>query len=611
MKFRKILSGILALCLLSAMAPAAMMEELPPEEITVQLGDDENAPEGEPENISAYAAAQIISETEQLETIEDAVEAMNLMISEPDYEEYEIDNSCDIDIESTGVVIKLTTPQEIESIMSSDESKIAVCAEPEGESVRVALFKVGNVKLLIYLKQPDKNGNTLYLVNLNVTDPNYPSTMRLYDENDEEITGETIKVELTDKYYNIYPVINDSDEVTEKQTFKWSTDDASKAVIETEGQGCITLLKTGRVNVTVGLKGSTLKETIALNIVDSYKPTKVKIVADTDNENYDEAQATYVIDADGTPLQLTAIATPEAETPITWTIDRSSIAELDEDATNDKSMYNFLTPKKAGTVKITAKTYNDKKCEFTLNIVEAASPARVILFAEAIDNEPDLEDIEYRSFYALDEDGDPNIPNIDRIDEYKDYLVNSGLTWDLYYYNTDADKVDRNKALVQAVLLDYNDQIIDSPSVLKGISWTSSKSKVATIKTNRDSTAVVTLKGTGTTKITAKTKNGKSASFNLTIVDTHAPKKIYFVNASGATIKELKMKPGKTDYIRPVLVGVKDESFQKCTFKVHHPSIAKVDKYTGEVYAIRKGKTKVDVEAYNGKTVVFTINIKK
>ena len=337
--------------------------------------------------------------------------------------------------------------------------------------------------------------------------------------------------------------------------------------------------------------------------ISSYKPKSIKLYADKFNENkaYNNSTKQWTVedfaaladvdvtDEEATPyttlVELRAEVDPDSVQPITWSVDNKKIADLAQPKSKD--MVNWLVAKKVGTVKVTAKTYNGKSASVTITILDINDPAKVAI---GICNATADETLGTRDFVPSElafEDHDPT------------EIV------ELYDLNA-KDKVVKATYVLNATVSNGKGEALDYTK----LTWKSSKSAVAAVKANRDGTANLTLKKTGTTVITVTTKNGKKDSFTLKVVDHRSPTAIYFVDDDGVTIKSFKMKAGEGAYLNPVLVAVDDPAFEQVTYKSHHTSIATVNS-NGYVYAIRSGNVKIDAVANNGKKATITVKISK
>ena len=126
------------------------------------------------------------------------------------------------------------------------------------------------------------------------------------------------------------------------------------------------------------------------------------------------------------------------------------------------------------------------------------------------------------------------------------------------------------------------------------LTWTSSRPAFATVSGK----GVVTPKKPGTTVITVRTKNGKTAKATVTV--KAAPKKIT-LNKSGT----VTLKKGKTLTLKATLPA---NTASALTWTSSKPSVASVDK-NGKVTAKAKGTAVITVKTFNKKTAKVTVKV--
>jgi uncharacterized protein YjdB len=136
--------------------------------------------------------------------------------------------------------------------------------------------------------------------------------------------------------------------------------------------------------------------------------------------------------------------------------------------------------------------------------------------------------------------------------------------------------------------------VAPSNTTNKTVTWTSSNTKVATVSSGK-----VTAKGAGTATITAKTSNGKTASFKVTVKP--APTKIILNKAVTLGVGE-KYQSNVT--LTP------SNALNKRTYSSSNTKVATVDS-SGKITTKAVGTAKITVKTYNGKTSTITVTVKK
>ena len=127
------------------------------------------------------------------------------------------------------------------------------------------------------------------------------------------------------------------------------------------------------------------------------------------------------------------------------------------------------------------------------------------------------------------------------------------------------------------------------------LTWKSSKPKVATV----DGSGNVVPVGEGKAKITVTTHNKKKATITVQVVDPYKP-----TGVSISQGKTVTLKVGQTLKLGATLNPTSARSALTWTSK--KPAIATVDG-SGNVRAIKKGKTKITVSTYNKKKATITV----
>ncbi len=146
-------------------------------------------------------------------------------------------------------------------------------------------------------------------------------------------------------------------------------------------------------------------------------------------------------------------------------------------------------------------------------------------------------------------------------------------------------------------------QLVPTFATKKGwkiVNVTSSKKKVASVDR---STGVVTAKKAGKATITVKTKNGKSATLKVKVIDPSVPTKIeLYKNKSGV----FKLKKGQKKKLYTRLTP--STASTTLTWKSSNTNVATVDD-EGNVVAVKKGKCVIGVMTANGKYDTVKIKV--
>ena len=323
------------------------------------------------------------------------------------------------------------------------------------------------------------------------------------------------------------------DNATNK-TVTWKSSNEDVAIVE---NGVVTAKKEGTATITV-------------TTVDGNKTATCEItVEETEEQISPESIAlnktSETLDLNGTKeIQLSVTITPNnanVNKGITWTSSDTKVATVDNTGK--------VTAVGKGTTTITAKTENGKTatCEITVEETEEQiSPESIAL-------------------------------------------------------NKTSETLDLNgtKEIQLSVTITPN-----NANVNKGITWTSSDTKVATV----DNTGKVTAVGKGTTTITAKTENGKTATCEITVEETEeqvSPESIA-LNKTSETLdlngtKEIQLSVTITPNNANVNKGI--------TWTSSDTKVATVDN-TGKVTAVGKGTTTITAKTENGKTATCEITVK-
>jgi len=139
----------------------------------------------------------------------------------------------------------------------------------------------------------------------------------------------------------------------------------------------------------------------------------------------------------------------------------------------------------------------------------------------------------------------------------------------------------------------------------KGVTWTSSSNKIATV----DANGVVTGRAAGSVKITAKAADGSNVSkdINLTVASPHTGIKL---SPSSAVV----YWNGATDALKAVQLAATASpggtKYRWVTWTSDDPDVAKVDESTGLVTAVAEGATVIHAATDLGKTAECAITVR-
>ena len=208
-------------------------------------------------------------------------------------------------------------------------------ATVDGEGV-VTPVKEGKAKITVTTANKKKAAITVEVV-----DPYKPTGVSL-------VQGETITMKV-DETLQLEAALSPE---TARTTLTWKSGSAKVATVD--GEGLVTPVKEGKARITV-TTANKKKATIAVEVVDPYKPTEVSI-----------PQGEAVALNAGETLQLEAALFPEdARTTLTWRSGRPKVATVDSDG--------VVTALAAGKAKITVKTHNGKTAAIEITVIGSSS----------------------------------------------------------------------------------------------------------------------------------------------------------------------------------------------------------------------------------------------
>jgi hypothetical protein len=389
----------------------------------------------------------------------------------------------------------------------------------------------------------------------------------------------------------------------------WSSDKdkvAKPALTNTlDGEDNTILLK-GKGTATITAKCGKAKATFKVKVTDNNAPKSISVKTDVkDNE---------VAVGDMLPVYTVVSPRPYADPFVTFTLENTKYARFVNQLTGavltDKTYKSLgdgtclLFGYAEGTVKLTAKTYNGKKASIKIKVTDKSKPNKIAMYGYVSNEKFEVEryDDELTELY-----GSYTKP----VDTW--FLIVPVL-YDAYGYEIDVEDAVSQYANVQWKSSDKDVAEIMLYKNYYGYSQDQYESDLEDYFHNNvydlmdgyvDYAAVVKVKGTGTTKLTCKTKDGKkSFSVTLKVVDSHAPESILFPFGSTVTIG--------TDVVIDLAEYVEIipyDFYGKLTIEPTH-STSKLTKLEGTMYRTNsKGKVTIKVKA-GSKSKNFTLEIK-
>lgn len=370
---------------------------------------------------------------------------------------------------------------------------------------------------------------------------------------------------------------------------------ADPTIVSINSNGKIKALKAGKTTITA--KTNNGKTAICTVTVNKAAPEKITVSP--------TSKTVYV----GDTLTLTTQITPAeaADDKLTWSSNRTDIATVDA---NGK-----VTAKAAGTVTITVKTSNNKTatCTVTVKDIEATgvtvTPTTTTLEVGKTQTvtakvAPDKADqsVTWTS-------SNTSVATVDA----KGVITAKAVGTATITAKTSNGKTATVAVTVKAVeatsvtiSASANSCLIGDTVTLtakvapdkasQSVTWTSSNTGVATVSAN----GVVLAKAVGSTTITAKTANNKTATYTITVNP---------VTASSVTLSETskELAQGATVTLRATIApaNVTDKTV---TWTSSNSGIATVDA-SGKVTAKGAGTANITATTANGKTAACTITV--
>ena len=372
---------------------------------------------------------------------------------------------------------------------------------------------------------------------LTVVDPTLPTGVKL------TALGKTVNLEET---LTLTPVLSPA---TAQSDYTWKS---SNKKIATVKDGVVTGVKEGKVTVTVTTKRGKKSASIKLKVVDPYKPTAIRLTAGRSTVNLGET------------LTLTPVYTPEnARKACTWKSSNKKVATVKD---------GVVTGVKEGKATITVTTYNKKKATFKVTVVDPLKATAVSLDRTGTVDLPLGQKLQLTA--AMTPANSTSKLTWSTSNKKIAKVSASGLvtpvkkgTATITVTTSTKKKASVKVRVVAAVkppvriigqwpgndldnAVEMGDEFNTAVSLepydaTATVTWTSSHPEVARIRrAERDSSysyqVYITPVSTGRTVITARTDNGLTASFTLTVTTRLLPESIAFDRAG-----PLRMRVGE------------------------------------------------------------------
>ena len=349
-----------------------------------------------------------------------------------------------------------------------------------------------------------------------------------------------IRTEFKENIYSLVATLS-PDNVNINDKITWTTSDDTIAQVFKGGDVVIRGPKYGKAGeciitaTTANGKTATCKVIVTSTGSTEINPESIAL-----------SETTKTLDLNGTKeFTLTSTITPSdanANTSLTWTSSKPEVATVTQDGK--------VTAVAKGTTTITVKTANGKTATCNVTVIDTTV------------NEINPESI------ALSE----TTKTLD-LNGTKEFTLTSTITPSNANANT-------------------------------SLTWTSSKPEVATVTQDGKVTAVAK----GTTTITVKTANGKTATCNVTVIDTTVTEINPESIALSETTKTLDLNGTKEFTLTSTITPSNANANTSITWTSSNPSVATVTQ-NGKVTALKVGTTTITVKTANGKTATCNVTV--
>lgn len=371
--------------------------------------------------------------------------------------------------------------------------------------------------------------------------------------------------------------------------------------VAVDSNGIVTIKKAGLGTAEITLTSDNgLTETVVVNVCPA--PTKVTL-----------AEKSIVLGV-GEEYQIEPIINENAVASFTFTSASKKVASVDADG--------YVTALSEGASTITVKTHNGKKATVKIKVVDPYKPDKVVLSYDGTVELPlgvellleaDILPDTAESTLAW-KSSNPRIATVD--EEGIVTPVKTGTA--TITVSTRNGKKDTVKIKVTDPYVPSGIELDERGTVTLGVGeslqlnaelkpetaqsdlrWKSSAAKYATV----DENGLVTGIREGSTTITVETRNGKTDSVKIKVVDINKPTSVS-IHCTGST----SLTVGQILQLNAVLYP--ETAQGSVTWKSSKNSVVTVDG-NGLVYAVGAGEARVTVTTYNGVSSSCTISVKK
>lgn len=373
-------------------------------------------------------------------------------------------------------------------------------------------------------------------------------TVKQYKDTDGSIVFEVPR----DSTFYLNPSVLSNSGATVNDQLSWFIEAGQTNLsINTSGNGlAITANSIGKTEISLTAKGGSASKTTKCYINVVVPANKIDILAN----GYSSDMVNTEINDDTTKLSLMCSSDPYDTTDsITWSVDDESIASLSKNITKPSDPV-IITPKKIGTVKITAKAEHGATDIITVNVIKSFSSLKLVCNNKEVTEGYVIYGGESQfNLKVLDEDttdtkftwGIQSDTGIIQIDSSADGMSAKikGLATGAQYITVTADSSRKQQTFLINVVRAAESITLNNTamSVFKGdsikafatlspdnttdvVSWETDKDGIVSIindpekpSTNNVKNIIITGVEDGTVKVTARTVSGKTAEMTITI----------------------------------------------------------------------------------------------